>query len=515
MNRESFLYGAMILLAASFVNRIIGFVYQILTIRLINPEGVGLFNMVFPIYILLLVIASAGIPVAIAKLVAEEIARNNPAGAHRIFKISFGLIFISCCSITVMTLIALPALQKYVFANPEAYHCFLCLIPGIVIVSLCSAFRGFFQGLQQMKPTALTQTAEQMVRVTIGLSFAYLLLPWGIEYAAVGISLGVVMGELTGFIYMLIIYLQNRLEVTDHSKAPVERSRETLRKIFELAVPVTMTRFVATALMSIDAILIPQRLQAAGHSLSQATSIYGQFIGIAEALWTTPSMVTISLATVLIPTVSSAVASNNWKTVYNRIDEALRFTMLAGLPATALFLMMPEDLCDVLFGYREAGTALAVLAIGGPFMYFQQTVTGILQGLGRAEKPFKNMVIASLFKILGIFFLTSMPQLGIHGTALAMVMFSMIMAWLNYLDLRNLTGYRMEIRSTILKPLMATAIMTSTIWYARSFIAANWGINLLSVSGLLLMGGIVYLISLFATGGITAEDLQKFKTIKK
>ncbi|MHB8918893.1 MAG: oligosaccharide flippase family protein, partial [Desulfocucumaceae bacterium] len=252
MSTQSLLYGTMVLLAASIFNRTIGFIYQIMMMRLIKPEGVGLFSMIFPVYVMMLVIATMGIPIAISKLVAEEVARNNLPGAYRIFKISLAVISASSVFLTFSLYAASPLLIRYFFPNPDVYLCFVTLIPAILIVSLCSAFRGFFQGLQRMSPTAITQAAEQLVRVTAGLSIAWVLLPRGIQFASVGISLGVVCGELVGFIIMSYIYLTRRPRV--HSPSSFEESPgRTLGRIFSLGVPVTLTRFISTALMSLDA----------------------------------------------------------------------------------------------------------------------------------------------------------------------------------------------------------------------------------------------------------------------
>jgi stage V sporulation protein B len=201
----SFLQGAFILLIAGLINRILGFGYQIAMIRLIGPEGVGLFNIVLPVYIMMLVLAGAGIPLAIAKLVAEEVANNNMPGAYRIFKLSLFISLLTSVFFTIVLIISAPILTESFFPNPRVYYCLISLVPGIIICTLCSAFRGFFQGLQQMSPTAITQTIEQLVRVVSGVAFAYVMLPLGIEYAAVGMSVGVVLGELTGFIFMLHI----------------------------------------------------------------------------------------------------------------------------------------------------------------------------------------------------------------------------------------------------------------------------------------------------------------------
>lgn len=511
MSRQSFVYGALILLTASFINRIIGFIYQMIMIRLIKPEGIGLFSMVFPVYILVLVLATLGIPVAISKLVAEEMAKKNVLGAQRIFKICLFFLVVSSLFFTALLILGSPLLLKYVFPNPKVYYIFLCLIPGVILVSICSAFRGYFQGLQQMTPTAITQTLEQVVRVVAALSIAYILLPKGVEYAAIGVSLGVVIGEFTGCLTMVYLYLTRRQPLGTKGNNDVEPFFQSCSRIFSLGIPVTLSRFISTLLISMDAVIIPQRLQESGLTLTQATSVYGLLVGVADTLFFTPTMITVALATALIPAVSDALALENYHLVQTRTSEAVRITLVTGLPCAVAFFLLPEEMCGVLFGYSEAGKILGTLAIGGPFLYFQQTTTGILQGMGEAMKPFKNLVVASIFKIVGLYYLTSIPSLGITGACLALVTCYFIMAVLNYLDLQKLIGYRLDLSHDLVKPALAAMGMGVVIWQIKTFLLPYSALLTLLVA--LTLGGICYLILLFLLGGIHRRDLHRIKGI--
>ena len=441
MPSHSLLHGTLILLSASILNKTVGFIYQILVIRLIKPEGVGLFSMIFPAYIMMLVIASMGIPVAISKLVAEEVARNNLPGAYRIFKVSILIITVSSLILSFILLSVSPQLVEKLFPNPKVYLCFISLIPAILIVSLCSAFRGFFQGLQKMTPTAITQAAEQFVRVTAGLLFAWLLLPKGVEYAALGISIGVVSGELVGFIIMIYIYTKNRPKIFNASVSCQRRPPVPFGKIFRLGIPVTMTRLISTGLMSLDALIIPKSLLLSGLSLGMATSAYGQFVGITQALIYSPGVITIALSTVLVPAISEAQALSKNSLVKSRIRSSIKITLMMSFPLAGIFFVLPHDLSQILFGYRSAGDALLILALSCPFLYLQQTTMGILHGLGRADIPLKNLIQTSIFKVPSIYLLTSIPHFGIKGAAISLGCSYILMSLLNYRMLKKITDF--------------------------------------------------------------------------
>ncbi len=515
MAANSFLQGALVLLVAGLINRGLGFFYQIALIRTIGPEGVGLFSIVFPVYIMILVLATAGIPLAVAKLVAEEVARQNMSGAYRILRIALFMLLGTSLFFTLLMIVGAPYLRHYVFPNPAAYYSFICLIPGIAIVSLCSAFRGFFQGLQQMSPTAVSQTVEQLVRVVAGLVAAYIMLPRGIEYASAGLSVGVVLGELAGFILMLRIYRRDK-PVLHRDVLLSFRGvglGDIIRRVLNMAVPVTLTRFAATALMSLQAVMIPHRLQVAGLSVTQATSVYGQFVGITEALLFIPGVVTMALATALVPAVSDAVALNNLRLVRTRVYDAVRLTIQVGLPAGFIFALLGDELCGVLFGYPEAGAALRLMAPAGIFLYLQQTTTAIIQGMGRADLPFKNLVISSIICLGGIYWLTAMSPIGILGTALAVAVSYVVMAILNLRDIKKLTGYAPGFRDHIMAPLFSSGGMAMLVWSLKNFLYQH-GFGDAPVLVLALgAGAAAYILLMIFSGGFDQQDREKFRQI--
>lgn len=505
-SKQSVAQGTLVLTISSLFNRILGFAYQILMVRLLKAEGIGLFNMIYPVYVLFLVIASAGIPVAIAKLVAEESTQNNLPAAYRIFRIGLGFILVSALLLTGVLLLYGPVLVKSVFDNPNVMLSFKVLLPGLLIVSVCSAFRGFFQGLQEMTPTAVTQAVEQTVRVAAGLVLVYLLLPGGIAWAAAGASAGVILGELAGLLLMLGIFLARRPSARATPADLLEPLGTTCRRMFSLAGPVTVTRVVSTALLSIDAVMIPKRLVAAGLSTVEATASYGKLAGMASTLLFTPAILTISLATALVPAISSAHAQRDIALLLKRVGSALRLTLLIGIPSAVLFLLLPEHMCGLLFGYADAGTILAVLAVGGPFLYISQTTTGILQGLGKAMQPLVNLLIASMVKIIGIYYLTAMPNLHINGTALALTIHFAIMAVLNIRDVQKLTGFRLDYVNTIGKTALAAAAMGMVIYWLKP--APD---NLLASGCALAIGLGVYIAVAVASGALAREETVRLR----
>ncbi|MEW6183680.1 MAG: stage V sporulation protein B [Bacillota bacterium] len=510
---QSMLTGTLVLVTASVVNRFLGFIYQIFLIRLIRAEGIGLFTMVYPIYVLALVLASMGIPVAIAKLVSDAVTRHDTARAYQILRLSLLYTIISSFTVTLIGFTSARFITGQVLSNPATLLPFLCLLPGVLIVSVCSVFRGFFQGLQNMTPTAVSQGAEQLTRVLIGLLLASFLIHKGVLAAACGASLGAICGEFFGFVLMLGFFLRHRRLLPRTPRLSIGEAGFLTREIFGLALPITLMRFVSTGFLSLEAILIPHRLIGSGYSMQEATGIYGQFAGIAETMLYTPGLITVSLSTVLVPAIAEALAARNSDLLGSRINNALRLTFLTGLPSAVVLFLLPEDLCRIIFGYPNAGAALRVLALGAPFLYLQQTTTGILQGLGRPMVPFRNLVTASVFKAAGIYFLTGIPVLGIKGAAASVVCAFCIMSIFNLYNLIQLTGCTVSIKEVLLKPLTASLAGAVVLNSCHNYFTAHAFQPAFNLLLSIFLMAIVYFCALIVIGGFSRQDRQRFTII--
>ncbi|GAW94229.1 stage V sporulation protein B [Calderihabitans maritimus] len=511
MKKQPLIYGAAILVAASFFNRVIGFIYRVLVVRLIGPEGIGIYEMVFPVYVLLLVITTAGIPLATSKLVAEEMALGNVQGAYRIFRVALTFLTAFGVVITFICYLFVSFIADRFFADPRAYWIFLVMLPGIPIISICSAFRGFFQGIQQMTPTAITQILEQCTRVAIGLYLAYRFLPRGVEYAAMGMGIGTVMGELSGLLLMTSIYAAVRPRLFPRIRESLSTFPllTVLNRLFSLGIPVTISRVITTVVMTLQAFIIPIRLQAAGFSLRQATEMYGNFSGIALTLLHLPTIFTVSLGISLVPAISEAIAERNLSLAQSRSHEALRLTLLLGLPSAVILYLMPDQLSRLIFAAPQAAVPLKVLALASPFLYLQQTTTGILQGSGQVTLALTNIAFGAIINLTAVYLLTGIPSLNIRGTAIAANLNFVTVGLLNLLALIKTFGLSLDLRQVILSPLLAMAAMVSVIHsvanYLSSFHLNLWGHTLLPIAA----GSVTYVFMLVLTGGITRQDFNR------
>ena len=440
VGRQSFVKGALILLIASVLVRIIGFVYQVIIIRLISTEGIGIFNMIYPLYITAMVLVTAGFPPAVAKSVAEEIARNNRATVENILGTAVTtLLLIASCGSLILVLCA-PLILRHIYSDPRVIPSFLILLPSLLMIAVSSTIKGFFQGMQDMRPTALNQLIEQIVRVLSGIGLVRLILPYGLTWATVGLAASVLLSELAGLIYLFYCFKRYSRTI----RLLVRPDIKILGKLFAFGIPITVTRVVATIVNSCEASLIPRQIMRAGSSLSQAASFYGELTGVAFTLLMIPSTLSFSLSTSLLPAVSEAQSRNQKELLSHRASYALGITLIAGVPCAIILFNWGAVITRLLFNADQAGYLLRLLSLGSLFLYLSQTTSGILQGTGCVRSIFVNTLVAGFLRLAGIFLFGSHAVYGVAGIALSFVASFVILALLNLIVIQRLAGIRLE-----------------------------------------------------------------------
>lgn len=497
--------------------RIVGAFFRIVLAMLMTDEGVGLYQMAYPVYSLLLAVSTAGIPTAISKLVAENLAHGNYCGAYRIFQTALILLGLSGLIISVLLYQSAEYFAEVIFLDSRAYLPLISISPAIFFVTVMSAYRGFFQGQQQMLPTALSQIIEQLGRVIIGLFLVIYLLPKGLEYAAAAASFGAAAGALCGLLALIFIWWRQRkkymLKLKRQGKKNVHSFTRIMREILRIAVPITLGSLVMPLISIVDLAVVPLRLRAAGFLGNRATALYGQLAGMASPIIHIPTIITVALAISLVPAVSEALALRKYSLLRQRAYQAIRMTLILAIPSAIGLYLLAEPICVLLYQNAEAGAVLAVMALGVVFLTLYQTTSAVLQGLGHAMIPVTNLFWGAVVKTGFTWILTAWPELNVRGAALATVLGFGTAALLNVYQLQKITDLHLAAVETIAKPLCAAGVMGIIVIYLYNTLeptllslgitAANQITTLLSV----LVGAAVYFVSLMFLGGLYKSDL--------
>ncbi len=515
MAGKLFLKGAVILAGAGVVVKILGAFFRIPLANMIGDTGMGYYQTAYPIYVLLLALTTSGIPTAIARLVSERTAEGNHREAYRIFRLSFGLLAV----IGFLSFVFLEAAAPWIasFSSEHAVYAIRAIAPALLIIPIMAAFRGYFQGLQDMTPTAVSQIAEQLFRVICGLALAYILLPQGVDRAAAGASFGAAAGGACGLFAIFIIYTKRKSSLRElwnltPADAGEEASGRILRRIVGIAVPITIGASIMSVMSLIDLLMVKNRLVDAGFTAEAANSLYGQLSGFATPLINLPQVLTQSVALSLVPAIAAAYSLSDQDALRRNVQLGMRTSMLIGLPCGIGLLVLSEPLMLLLYpAQREsalsAAGCMSVLAVGVIFLASVQTLTGILQGVSRQTVPVINLTIGALVKAVITYTLTAVPDINIKGAAAGTVCAYLIATVLNVFAVTRATGIRFGFIITFLKPGMAALLMGGAV-LAVYQVLSGFGLAiavLLSVA----VGVVVYAALIFCFRAITAEELKE------
>lgn len=377
-----------LLTITNVINRIIGFTYRIVLIRLAGHEAIGLFQMIMPTYVLFLVMASAGLPIAVTRLIAEQKANNDMAGVQRVFRTAVVLALFFGLAANLLLFILSDIISQQMLGDARTHLALLVIAPSLPLVSLAAVFRGYFQGLEEIRVVSISLILEEIVHALATLTLVTASLGHGPKLLAASFAAGSVLCEATGLAVYLVAYPFFRSYGPD-SASPTPA---VCSNILQLSLPATIGRLLQSLSQVTQSIIIPAGLRQAGWTAAQAAIAYGELTGMALSLLFVPSLFTISLAATLLPRITAGIAQGQTEAARNAFVEALTWTTFISLPIAAIFAVLGEPICQFLFRSSSAGQLLSWLAWGGILIYMQQITASTLQGLGKPVLP----VIASL-----------------------------------------------------------------------------------------------------------------------
>jgi len=514
---ESFLKGTFILTVAGFVVKVIGSLNWIFVSRILGGEGIGLYQMAFPIYFFAMTVSQAGVPVAISIITAEKVALKDIFGARRVFHISMALMLVTGLVFSFLTYFAADWLIDWQFVrDPRAYKSIVVLAPTVFFVTLLASSRGYLQGWQRMTPTAVSQIVEQIFRVITMILLAELLLPWGLDYASAGASLGALAGAVTGL--MVLVYFHWKLDRdierdygNDLQPLPGKESEpawQIIKRIFKLSLPVSAASIMLPVVSNLDLMIVPQRLEVAGYSVNEATELFGYLTGMAVPLVNLSCIITASMAMSIVPAISEARALKDMKRVYNQTAASVRISNFVCFPAFVIVFVLATPISSLIYNAPGAGPAVMISAVSIILLGLHQVSTGILQGLGHPTIPMVNMILAAVAKVVLNWELTAIPWLGIMGAAWATAADMGVAAIINLIFIYKFIGYRMEIPQ-LLKTIIASAVMAAAVYFFYDWTMAWWQIGVISTFGAVFFGCAVYIAVMLLIGGLREDDLER------
>jgi len=505
MKKQSLLKASLVLGIAGIIARFLGLFFRWPLIMLIGDEGVGYYQMTYPLYMFFVAIAS-GVPVAISKMISERKAKGDIRGIFEIVKESTILmLFLGIGTSLILFIFAKPIIN-FVQWDQKSYYALIGISFAPFIISIMTIYRGFFQGLQNMTPSGVSQIIEQIGRVVIGVGLAILLLPKGIEYSAGGAALGATGGGIMGIIYLYSKYKKVKREMWNKK---VAINTNILSEILRIALPISIGATVGTIMSLIDSILVPQKLLLAGMASSEATILYAQLSGKAHVIINIPLTLSMALGTSLIPIIAENYITRRKRNLEDKIQMSLKLSFLIALPTTLGLFFLSEPIMKVIFpGKFEGFMILKYLSLSIPFIIMTQTTTSVMQGVGHYIRPIINLFIGCIVKIILTYILVPLPNFNIYGAVIASIAAYIIATVLNLISLKIKLRTKFNLKETFIKPLIASVLMIIGVLITFSYLKNILTSNTISCLASILFGIILYVILIIVLRIFTLEDIK-------
>lgn len=560
---QSLLNGALVLSVATLIVKVIGVIYKIPLSNMIGTVGRGYFDSAYNLYIPIYTISMAGLPVAVSKMVSQQMALKNYRDVRLIHRVAKRLFLImGILGTLAMFILAYP--YAYSSKNMNVIPAILVITPSIFFCCIMSSYRGYYNGLRNMTPTAISQVFEAGGKLAFGLVCAKAVIKFGYKrfeagqtvfgvtaasetealsaiypYAAAAAAAGVTLGTVVGMIYLILLHKIKGDSITKAelagSRRP-EKSSVVAKKLIVFAIPVVASSLVFSITNLIDAVTIQNRLAyMIGENMEYIRSIYPtELAGVLDAdvknfLYGAYSLsldfknlipsITMPLGISAIPALSAAWAIKNKKQIRISIESVMRVTMLIAMPAGIGMGVLAQPILVAFYG---KGNSAAGISIAAPVMMaygfsiflmsLSQPMTNMLQALDRAKIPLVSLSIGAVAKLIANYILVAIPKLNVNGAVIGTIICYLIIVIINFAALVYTTKIKINIMSVFIKPTLCGILCGAGAYTSfgifNRFIPANPLKLILSLGLSIGIGGLIYIISMLLIKGISKDDIN-------
>lgn len=527
-NVSGFLVQGSILAIASIISRILGLIYRVPLTAIIGKTGNDYYGTAFEIYNIILIISSYSLPLAVSKMVATRMAVGEVKNTRRVFRASLVFAFCSGLMAALIVFFGADFLAGDILKTPFAVPALKVLSPVLFIVAILGVYRGFFQGMGSMVPSAVSQILEQIMNCIVSIAAAFTLVSIGAKagailgdtnryraaYGAAGGTLGTAAGAFIALLFMLFVYsiyrrVFKKKLARDHSKH--KESYLSLSGVLLLTIiPVLLSTTLYNMSGILDQGIFKNLALAQGLSAKEVSEYWGVFTGQYRVLTNVPIAIASAIAASCVPALAKSYSSGKKGLVKRQIKMAMRFIMIVSLPCMVGFMVLSSPMMELLFSDTvESSGWMLVLGAASVVFYSVSTLSnGILQGINHMSIPVRNAAISLVAQIGVLVLLMEFFRLHIYAVVLANTFYALLMCVLNGISVRRFTGVRFSVRRTIIVPLMCSMIMGGVVYVfyqLLNFLINNTVATIISI----IIGMFIYLMLMVFLRGITERDLRR------
>ena len=510
--KSTFFGGAAILAAGIAIVKLIGALYKIPLGNILDDEGFGHFNNAYVIYNLLLMVSTAGLPVALSKSISEASTLGKRNQVHRTFSVALAtFLVLGTISFAVMFALAQPLADLQ--GDGAAVQAVRAIAPACFFVCVLSTFRGYAQGHANMVPTAVSQIIEALGKLVIGLALSWVLVRAGATSsdAAAGAIFGVTCGAGICLIYLIVDHIHRRRSEPGRPTDMPEAPGAILKRLLVIAVPITIGSAGLQLLTALETKIYMGQLLSLGYSQSQADTMRGIY-SMTQTIYNLPCAFITPITISIIPAITAHLTLCNDKDAKATEESAIRITGLIAMPCAFGLAIMAEPVTALLGGYTGdklelAGKLMGILGCAVLFNALVLVTTAIMQAHNRAGRPVINMLIGGLLKLGAVYILTGNPNIGIIGTPIGTLLCYIAIALLNLISLHSLLEHPPAILRNLTRSFLSAAIM-GVFAYAALAGLKSLGVtsSLILCAGPIALAVCVYALAAVKLKAITKED---------
>ena len=503
MKKTLFIKNAAVLTVSGLILRFAGIIFKVWMASNIGAEGMGLYQIVFSVYVLFATFATSGISTAVTRLVADELALGSKKGINKIMRRAVQFTLIAAFFSLFVLLFGAEFIATRILGDIRALSSVKILSFSLPFMGLCSVYKGYFFARRRATPNALSQIFEQIIRIATVIFAVSAVREKGIGAMCAAVLLGDTVAEAMSMLMVYIIYLFDRRKLnalSGRQHPPFNVSKEISR----IALPITLGRYLNSLLRTAENILVPKCLAQYAFSGSGALSLFGMIKGMALPILFFPSTLLNAISTLLIPEMSEALARGRKGIVRSTVSKVIKITSLLGFIAGAVFLVSGEEIGMLIYNDADVGLLLKWLSPIVPLMYLDSICDGILKGLDRQKFTFHTALCDSALRIILI--LIFLPLFGIKGFIGIMYFSNIFTCFLHVGKLIKVSGLELSILKGLIYPLFLSLIVTFSF---DSLLNIAFDLPLLVyIILMVLLSVTVYLFMIIKSGNVSLEDFK-------
>lgn len=507
MKKQSILTGALILMIANAISKILGAVFKIPITYILNESGMAVFNTSFQVYIMLLSFIISGFPFAVSKLVAEASSKGEAAKARAITSMAAKLLALIGIAGSVILYFGAPFFA-IAMKEEKAVFTIRAVAPAVFFVALGTPYKSYFQGVSNMIPTAISQVVEAIIKLALGYFLATCLIDMGTAITSGGAIAGVTAGEIVATVLLMLMYIfctrrEKRVKISREEK------KDILRAIMAIAIPLLCASVVADMMNVVDTTMVRTRLLDAGLSADEARFLYGAYTGYALTVFHLPVGILATLGISILPVIAGAIAVGNMQKAQKTTVLALELTIFIALPCAVIMFFQSSDILNLLFGNDNSAMMLSLVSPCVIMMCVSQICAAVLQSADKIMLPFFFALIGSIIKLSISYILVGNPHFNIYGSAISSDIAYFAVMLMNLAAVKRHLSLKFDLKAIIITPLLAAAAMCAVLIWSQDAVYAFTQSSFIRLLVLCPASLAAYGLVLLLTNTIPVKDIRK------